>query len=264
MTSSHRPAPCALLVVLFAVAAGAGQAHAQGMQDHQYTSQDIEAGSRVYSSQCALCHGVNGDTVNGVDLRRGRFRRSITDEDIAGVVATGLPAAGMPAIALRPAEVTGLIAFIRAGFDPSGVAVKVGNIARGRALYAGKGMCATCHRIDGAGPRIAPDLSEVGAARTPAILQGSLLEPSATMWPINRPVHIVTKDGREIRGRRLNEDTYSVQLIDENDRLVSLSKADLRTFEIGTASPMPSVAKTFTPDEVADMVAYLLSLKGPR
>jgi mono/diheme cytochrome c family protein len=82
------------------------------------------------------------------------------------------------------------------------------------------------------------------------------------MWPINRPVHIVTKDGREIRGRRLNEDTYTVQLIDQDERLVSLNKADLKVFEVGKTSPMPSVAGTFTADEVADLVAYLLSLKG--
>ena len=56
-------------------------AFAQAGADHQYTSQDIEAGARVYSSQCTLCHGPNGDTVNGVDLRRGRFKRAITDED---------------------------------------------------------------------------------------------------------------------------------------------------------------------------------------
>jgi putative heme-binding domain-containing protein len=248
--------------LIFLHVAAPGWSGAPGAQDHQYSSQDIEAGSRVYSAQCALCHGVNGDTVNGIDLRRGRFRRSISDEDIAGVIAAGVPAAGMPGFSLKPAEVTAVLAFIRAGFDPSGIAVKVGNVARGQALYGGKGKCGTCHRINGAGPRVAPDLSDVGAARTPAALQRSLLDPTAAMWPINRPVHIVTKDGREIRGRRLNEDTYTVQLIDESERLVSVAKTDLRTFELGKTSPMPSVAKTFTPDEVADMVAYLLSLKG--
>ena len=260
MTRSHHLARTAGLALL--LAATPGRLHAQGAQDHQYTSQDIEAGSRVYSAQCALCHGVNGDGVNGVDLRRGKFRRSISDEDIAGVIATGVPAAGMPGIALRPPEVTAILAFIRAGFDPSGIAVKVGNVARGQALYVSKGQCGTCHRVNGAGPRVAPDLSDVGAARTPSALQRSLLDPTAAMWPINRPVRIVTKDGHEIRGRRLNEDTYSVQLIDEGERLVSVVKADIRTFELGKTSPMPSVAKTFTPDEVADMVAYLLSLKG--
>lgn len=248
---------CAAMLI-----AASGRAAAQGTQDHTYAPQDIEAGSRVYTAQCALCHGVNGDTVSGIDLRRGKFRRAISDEDIAGVIATGVPTAGMPSFSLRTTEVTSLIAFIRAGFDPSGVAVKVGNVTRGQALYASKGKCGTCHRVNGIGPRTAPDLSDIGAARTPAALQRSLLDPSAAMWPINRPVHIVTKDGREIRGRRLNEDTYTVQLIDQDEHLVSLTKADLKVFDISTTSPMPSLAKTFTPDEVADMVAYLLSLKG--
>ena len=82
------------------------------------------------------------------------------------------------------------------------------------------------------------------------------------MWPINRPVRVVTRDGRTIRGRRLNEDTYTVQIIDEQERLVSLVKADLREYELGKTSPMPSVAKTFSGDEIADLVAYLLSLRG--
>jgi len=65
-----------------------------------------------------------------------------------------------------------------------------------------------------------------------------------------------------INGRRLNEDTYTVQLLDEQERLVSLAKADLREFTILSVSPMPSYKNTFTPDELADVVAYLLSLKG--
>jgi hypothetical protein len=82
------------------------------------------------------------------------------------------------------------------------------------------------------------------------------------MMPINRPVRIVTRDGRTIRGRRLNEDTYTVQLIDDQERLVSLVKADLREYTILTVSPMPSYKDKLTPDELADVVAYLLSLKG--
>ena len=82
------------------------------------------------------------------------------------------------------------------------------------------------------------------------------------MLPINRPVRAVTRDGRTIRGRRLNEDTYTVQLIDEQERLVSLVKADLREFEVSTTSSMPSYETTLTADELADVIAYLLSLKG--
>ena len=82
------------------------------------------------------------------------------------------------------------------------------------------------------------------------------------MLPINRPVRIVTRDGRTIRGRRLNEDTFTVQIIDEQERLLSLNKADLREFELGATSPMPPATSTLTSAEVADVVAYLLTLTG--
>jgi mono/diheme cytochrome c family protein len=82
------------------------------------------------------------------------------------------------------------------------------------------------------------------------------------MMPINRPVHAVTRDGRVINGRRLNEDTYTVQILDDRERLVSLVKADLREFTVSTASPMPSFRETLKPDELSDVLAYLLSLKG--
>jgi putative heme-binding domain-containing protein len=213
-------------------------------------------------ARCALCHGPNGDMVNGVDLRRGRFRRAVTDEDLAKVMTGGLPGAGMPPFSFSTAETTALVAFIRAGFDPTGTAVKVGNIDRGRQVFAGKGGCITCHRVDGVGPRAAPDLSDIGALRTAAALQRSMLDPNRAMLPINRPVRIDTTDGRTIRGRRLNEDTYSVQLIDESGRLVTLMKNEVKTMELGKASAMTSVEKRLTAEEVADLVAYLLSLRG--
>jgi putative heme-binding domain-containing protein len=243
---------------------GPAPAGAQSSQDHpgQYAQADIEAGSRLYAGQCALCHGANGDVVAGVDLRRGQFRRAVSDEDIARTIATGIPSAGMPGFTLQEREVNGLVAFIRAGFDVSGTGVTVGDGARGQVLFTGKGNCGTCHRVNGVGPRIAPDLSDIGAIRTPVALQRSLLDPTTGMLPINRPVRIVTRDGTSIRGRRLNEDTYTVQIIDDQETLRSLDKANIRELELATTSPMPSVAGTLTTDEVADLVAYLLSLKG--
>jgi putative heme-binding domain-containing protein len=229
-------------------------------QDHQYTSADIEAGSRIYSTQCSLCHGPNGDGISGIDLRRGVFRRSSSDEDLARVITTGIADAGMPSFKFQPAEVNAVIAFIRAGFDASGTSVKIGSAERGAALFAGKGRCANCHRVNGVGPRTAPDLSDIGAVRTPGALQRSLLDPTSTMFPINKPMRAVTKDGRTISGRRLNEDTYTVQLIDDKEQLVSLVKADLRGYAIGKTSPMPPT--TLSADEIADLVAYLLTLKG--
>lgn len=244
------------------VLAGVTAAAAQGVQDHQYATADIEVGSRLYAAQCALCHGVNGDGVNGINLRLGQFRRVSSDEDIARVLATGVAGAGMPAFTFQASEVNGIIAFIRAGFDPAGTPVKVGTAAKGKAIVEGKGRCLTCHRINGRGIRTGPDLSDIGAVRTPAAIQRSLLDPTSAMWPINRPVRLVTKQGRTIRGRRLNEDTFTVQLVDEEEQLVSLLKSDLREYEVLKTSTMPPAGKTLSPEEVSDVMAYLLTLKG--
>jgi len=98
--------------------------------------------------------------------------------------------------------------------------------------------------------------------RKPDSLQRVLLDPAGAMIPGNRSVRAVTRDGRMLRGRRLNEDAYTIQLIDEQSRLVSLVKADLRSFDVSPTSSMPSFETTLTADERADLIAYLLSLKG--
>ena len=233
-------------------------------QEHpgQYTQADIAAGSRLYGTQCSQCHGPNGELIAGVDLRRGQFKRVTSDEELARAIATGVPGTGMPPFVLQPPEINGLVAFIRAGFDTAGTAVRVGDRQRGRALFDGKAKCGTCHRVNGQGPRLAPDLSDVGAARSLGALQRTLLDPTAALIPINRPVRLVTRNGTTIRGRRLNEDTFSVQLISDQEQLVSVAKADLKEYEIGTTSAMPSYATSLTGEELSDVIAYLLSLKG--
>jgi putative heme-binding domain-containing protein len=252
------PRPRTFWLAALALACTSAAAFAQ---DHTYSSTDVTTGVRIYGAQCQLCHGAAGDTVAGVNLRLGRFKRAVTDDDLAQVLAKGVPPA-MPSFAFSADETRGVIAFIRAGFDPSGTAVKVGNIDRGKAAFNGKGGCATCHRVHGAGPLTAPDLSDIGALRTPAALQRSLLDPSRAMFPINRPVTITTKAGKTVRGRRTNEDTFSVQLVDDAGQLVTVVKSDIKAMDASKASPMPPATNTLTPDDIADVVGYLLSLRG--
>jgi len=236
------------------------QALAQEVGDHQYTSEAIEAGSQVYTQQCALCHGPQGALVDGINLRTGQFRSVQSDADLRQVISDGAGEGRMPAFSLRSEEMNGVIAFIRAGFDPEGEAVKIGDPVRGKALFEGEGQCADCHRVRGVGPRTAPDLSNIGAIRTPASLQRNLLDPATALLPINRPVRLVTRFEETIVGRRLNEDTYTVQVIDSGERLRSLKKTDLVSYEISDEpSKQPT---TMTSDEVADVIGYLLTLRG--
>src|SRR5947199_342345 len=96
------------------------------------------------------------------------------------------------------------------------------DIAYGARLY--DAQCTRCHRVDAQGSRVAPNLSDIGATRSAGMLLRSLTEPNSQMMPINRPVRAVTRDGKVINGRRLNEDTYTVQLLDDQEKLLSLTK----------------------------------------
>ncbi len=252
-----------LLILAAAAALVAFSAANPAAQDHgQYTQAEIDAGSRVYNRQCAACHGPNGDQVSGIDLRRQQFRRASSDEDLARVITTGAAGGAMPAFALQPAELTGVVAFIRAGFDLTARPVRVGTAARGKTVVEGKGGCIACHRINGVGSRVAPDLSDVGVTRNVEAIHRSLTDPTSGMMPINRPVRVTMKDGRTISGRRLNEDTYTVQLIDDKEQLHSLAKSDMRNYVVETKSPMPAYAGKLTDAELADVIAYLLTLRG--
>jgi quinoprotein glucose dehydrogenase len=168
----------------------------------------------------------------------------------------------MPPFALDAADMAGVIAYLRNMNAFDAATVKAGDEARGRAIFHNKGGCTQCHRIDVNGSRVGPNLSDIGAVRSAGSMQRSLLDPTSQMMPINRPVRVVMKDGAVINGRRLNEDTYTLQIIDDHEGLHSLVKADLREFTIVKTSPMPSYKGKLSDEELGDVLAYLLSLKG--
>lgn len=261
---SRRPtlAAAAAIGLLAVTPAVAAQSQAGAQHAGEHSQQDIQSGSVVYGLQCAQCHGPNGDQVGGIDLRTGRFRNATSDDDLRRVITNGIPGTSMPGRRLDPMQLTTLVAYVRNMRDFNTAVVAMGDAARGRGLYEGSG-CASCHRIGASGSRIAPDLSEIGSTRSPAALQQSLLNPTSMMMPINRPVRLVTRDGRTINGRRLNEDTYTMQLMTDQEDLVTVLKSDLKELRVLTTSPMPSYRDNLTPSQLADLVAYLASLQAP-
>jgi len=249
-----------LAIVSTALALHAPAARAQG-QDRapEYFRADIAYGAQIFATQCSSCHGENGDLIPGVNFRAGQFKRVVTDNDLRATITNGVPGTAMQPFPFGPGEMTAIVSYLR---NFSARTTALGNASRGKALFEGAGNCAMCHAVNGRGPRVAPDLGEIGSLRTPDFIHRTLLDPAGTMLPANRPVRAVTKDGKVISGRRLNEDTYTVQLIDDQERLVSLSKSDLREFSVLKTTSMPSYKDKLNPQELADLEAYLLSLKG--
>jgi putative heme-binding domain-containing protein len=239
-----------------------GESGSLEAQEGRYEQTDIEYGARLFSMHCIACHGENGDLVPQINLRSGQFPRSPSDRDLGDNIKNGLPGTAMVPTGYTDTEITALVAYVRNIGKIDLGSIKLGDAARGQALFEGKGDCDSCHRVHGRGPRFAPDLSQIGALRSAAQLEKSVLGAEGGLIPINRPVRIVMRDGTVINGRRLNEDRYTVQLVDERERLLSLDKATLREYTVLTTSAMPAYRDTFSEEERADLLAYLLSLKG--
>jgi len=233
--------------------AGAGQ--------HGYSAEDIANGAKLCASTCAGCHGPDGTRVNGVDLGSGTFRRATTDDDLVRIVRMGIPETSMPAASFSERDAGAIVAYLRT-MKGGAAATVAGDAQRGRPVFDGKGNCGSCHGTGGPGTRLAPGLAEIGAARRPAEIERAILDPSAEWSPDFRSVRVVARDGTTVTGRLLNQDTFSIQLLDASERLRSLDKATLRELTIVAASPMPSYRGRLTTQEVADLVAYVRSLGG--
>jgi putative heme-binding domain-containing protein len=142
------------------------------------------------------------------------------------------------------------------------VAAASGDAARGKAVFEGKGVCATCHRVRGEGSRSGPDLSEAGLMLRAIEIETSILDPDAGISSTSPPFRAVKKDGTVISGLLLNQDAFSLQMLDANGALRSIQRSDLRESALLKNSPMPSYKDKFTPQELADLIAYVGSLRG--
>jgi cytochrome c oxidase cbb3-type subunit 3 len=251
---------CALaLAIVIAGACAPGLATAQG-QGHD-TAFDVEDGGRAFRASCQNCHGPDGDEIPGVDLGRGQFTRATTDADLVRIIRTGIPGTPMPPVNVSEEQASRIVAYLRSVAASKRSASAVGDAARGKALFAGRGACASCHRVSGVGGRLGPELTRIGQLRRAVELERSILDPGAEVLPTNRFYRVVTRDGATTTGRLLNHDTFTVQVLDDRDQLRSFVKADLREHGI-TPSPMPPVKNVLAAQDVADVVSYLVSLKG--
>ena len=231
-------------------------------QEGNVTQDELNRGSQIFQSTCSKCHGQDGTQVPGVDLKSGHYHHASTDEQLANVIQNGIPGTAMPPNNVARGNLIALIAYLHNMRNFGSREVKLGDVAQGQAIFDGKGGCLTCHRVNNKGSYKALDLSTIGSELSPSALQDALLDPATTDLPQNQFIHAVTDSGAVITGRRVNEDTLTVQIVEADGHLVSLTKPDLKEYSIDKGPLMPSFKGKLTDDEVADVVAYLTKLQG--
>jgi cytochrome c oxidase cbb3-type subunit III len=256
----------AIALLLLTTSVTALRAQESSTANPHNSPEDIVAGGRIFRSHCLGCHGRGGTGGRGPDLTRVDLRYGSTDQELANAIADGIPGSEMPGFFFNGRQLWQIVAFVQSLRQASPQFRVKGNSEAGVTLFRGKGGCLRCHQVNGEGGRLGPDLSQVGARRSPDHLKGSLLDPDQYVSPLDRRVHAVTRDGNRLSGIRLNEDTHSAQLLDSNGNLISVLKKDLKEYRLDSSSSMPSYKGVFSENELEDLVAYLFSLrpKGTR
>jgi putative heme-binding domain-containing protein len=242
-----------------------------------------KAGEYEFRINCALCHGLGAHGGGrGPDLTRAQKKHVRSDAEMFRVISGGISGTAMPAngtngqgVGMTDEEIWQIVAYIRS-VEVKTPANSQGNAARGKVLFYGDANCSLCHMVEGKGGRLGPDLSGVGGSRTRDAIFDSVRNPSRRLaWGLTEPtkefaqeyetITAVTADGKKIKGVALNEDSFSVQIMDADEQIHLLQKDKLQSFEKSRDSMMPKYDKVLLPDQsLEDIYTYLVSVGTKR
>jgi cytochrome c oxidase cbb3-type subunit 3 len=226
------------------------------------TIADVANGKRLFEAQCAPCHGIDGRGGKGANLAMARLKHAVDNQELVSVIREGIQGTGMlRAWQLDDHELLQVAAYVRSFARVEESAIP-GDPAHGRAVFEARG-CSGCHIVNGAGSSLGPELTEVGARRGPQYLRKKLLNPGAETADGFLLIRAVLADGREVRGIRVNEDSFTIQIKDAGNRFHSFRKTDLARLEKEFGKTlMPSFGAALSAGELDDLVAYLAGLRG--
>src|SRR5271154_2696923 len=201
-----------------------------------------KAGEFEFRINCAFCHGLGArGGGRGPDLTRAHKHHGDSDDDLFQNISQGIAGTVMPAngtngqgVGMTDDEIWQIIAYLRS-VQVQSPAKPVGNAAHGKELFYGDAACSSCHMVEGEGGRLGPDLTAVGTARTVEALVESVRTPSKRLaWGLTestkefaqeyQSVTVVTSDGQQIKGVTLNEDQFSLQMMDMSERIYLFEK----------------------------------------
>lgn len=238
-----------------------------------------KAGEYEFRINCALCHGLGAKGGGrGPDLTRRHKKYAHSDEEMFQIISSGIPGTAMPAngtngqgVGMTDREIWQIIAYLRSQ-EVKTSAKPRGNATHGKELFYGDANCSLCHMVEGKGGRFGPDLTGVAGSRTREAIIDSVRDPSRRLaWGLTEAskefpqeyetVTVVTSDGKQIKGVTLNEDSFSVQMMDMSGNLHLLDKSKLRSFQKTRESAMPKYTSAVLSDkDLDDVVAFLEAL----
>lgn len=266
---------------LWACVAGGGLVFAQEKNPYAGDAKMAKLGEYQFRLNCAFCHGLGArGGGRGPDLTKVQKRHGSSDAEIFhnihdGIAGTAMPAAtnGGIGVGMSDEEIWQVVTYLRS-VQVKAPAQPLGSAEHGKELFFGTAGCSTCHMIQGKGGRLGPDLSTVASSRSTEYLVESLRNPSKRLaqgifeamkeFPEEyESVSVVTADGTKLSGVVLNEDQFTLQMLDTREQLHVFEKDKLRSFETRRESAMPAYDEKMLNDkDLQDLLAYLFEVSS--
>jgi putative heme-binding domain-containing protein len=243
-------------------------------------AKSAKAGEFQFRINCSFCHGLGArGGGRGPDLTLARKRHGASDSDMFhnikdGIAGTAMPAAiGSIGVGMTDEEIWQVVTYLRS-VQVKTPAQPPGNAANGKDAFFGSARCFACHMVLGKGGRLGPDLTGTGSSRSIESIVESIREPNRRLaaglteatkaFPQEyETATVVTADGKTITGVTLNEDSFTVQIMDPAEKIYLLEKDTLRSFNKNRTSLMPAYDKSqLSEKELGDIVAYLMSVEA--
>jgi cytochrome c oxidase cbb3-type subunit 3 len=222
---------------------------------------DLVAGKKLFEQNCSVCHGLEGGGGRGPNLHTPKLKHASDEKSLRALIENGISPDMPAAWYLSEYENASVAAYVLTlGNIPR---EKVpGDPAHGAAVFA-QSACNMCHTLGGQGTSMGPDLTDVGSRRGAAQLRLAIVHPEQAIPDGFLLVEAVPESGDVVRGIRLNEDSFSIQMRDLTGHFHSFSKAELKDLKkLRGVTPMPAYETALSPSELEDLVAYLAVQRG--
>jgi putative heme-binding domain-containing protein len=221
----------------------------------------IRSGMGLFRARCADCHGMDAHGVRGPDITQV-WASGRTDEGLFTTIKNGIAGTEMPAQPrLFDHETWQILAYLRTLAASSKPEPARGNADNGQKIY--QANCVSCHRVNGVGGRLGPDLSRIGAARSREVLELRIRGGVEGFLPGYEPVTLTPQSGSAVVGVKKNEDLFSVQIMDARERIQGYDKSSLKDLQNNPRSAMPAFGSNrISENDLDDLIRYLQTLRG--
>jgi putative heme-binding domain-containing protein len=250
-----------VFVVLLGWAAVASQfVQAQAVNPLQSDPKAVEIGGTIFRAQCSSCHGADAkgiDTINAPDLTLIWSRVETSDESVFRTIRDGIAGSIMPPHGFPDMEVWMLVSYLRS-VAVKGIGEIAGNADRGAELF--NDYCARCHRVDGTGGSLGPNLSNITQQRLLDALFLSVRNPSVSIAPGYKPIVFLTTENERVLAIIKSEDAFSLQVMDSNQTLRGFTKSELLEITRDGQSLMPAFPENLLSEpDFLHILSYLQS-----